>query len=232
MHLTPSTRRQSSVKPRRCHRQTWRTRETCRARSMNANGVSGMKFAPVFFLFSFSRGGGGAASTASSRYGPSRTPSTRRPKRHRRDSKPSDAGDAPGRFGKALTESRLTARRCILEGCCSGVGVDDRGLRRTKAGARARVAPVAEARVPRTVPLFFRCQRCVPARLSCVWAPRGFLPLSPREGARFAAGFARRGCGLPCLGFREFRVRIQRFAAGCMSNRLIPGQMRILGFCD
>ena len=60
--------------------KTWRTRETCRARSMNANGVSGMKF-------------------------------------------------APGRLGKELTESRLTARRCIFEGCCSGVGgVDDTGV--------------------------------------------------------------------------------------------------------
>ena len=50
-------------------------------------------------------------------------------------------------------------------------------------------------------------------RFRCVLAARGFLPFAAREGARFAAGFARRGCALPCLGFREFRVRIQRFAA-------------------
>ena len=50
---------------------------------------------------------------------------------------------APGRLGKALTESRLTARQCIFEGCCSGVGVDDRGLRRTKAGEEPGFAPVA-----------------------------------------------------------------------------------------
>ena len=59
-----------------------------------------------------------------------------------------------------------------------------------------------------------------------------FLRLSPRDGARFAAGFARRGCGLPSLGFCEFRTRKQVFYPGCASNRLIRGQMRILGFFD
>ena len=39
----------------------------------------------------------------------------------------------------------------------------------------------------------------------------GFLPLSPRDGARFAAGFARCGCGLRSLGFYEFGVRRQGF---------------------
>ena len=53
------------------------------------------------------------------------------------------------------------------------------------------------------------------ARFCCVLAARGFLPFTARDGPRFAAGFARRGCGLPNLSFCEFRVRIQRFAAGC-----------------
>ena len=61
------------------------------------------------------------------------------------------------------------------------------------------------------------------ARFCCVLAPIGFLPLSARDGAPFAAGLARRGCGLPILGFCEFRVRIQRFDSGCTSNREIRG---------
>ena len=60
-------------------------------------------------------------------------------------------------------------------------------------------------------------------RFCCVLAPRGFLPLSARDGPRFAAGFARRGCGLPTLGFCEFQTRKQVFYPGCTSNRLIPG---------
>ena len=47
----------------------------------------------------------------------------------------------------------------------------------------------------------------------------GFLPLSARDGARFAAGFVRRGCGLPRLGFCQFPVRKQVFNPSCTSNR-------------
>ena len=42
-----------------------------------------------------------------------------------------------------------------------------------------------------------------------------FLRLSPRDGARFAAGFARCGCGLPSLAFCEFRARRSRIDQGC-----------------
>ena len=42
------------------------------------------------------------------------------------------------------------------------------------------------------------------ARFCCVLAPRGFLPLSARDGRRFTAGFARRGCGLPSFDFASF----------------------------
>ena len=52
-------------------------------------------------------------------------------------------------------------------------------------------------------------------RFCCVLAPRGFLPFSARDGARFAAGLASCGCGLPRLGFCEFRVRKQTFAPRC-----------------
>ena len=61
------------------------------------------------------------------------------------------------------------------------------------------------------------------ARFCCVLAPRGFWPFSARDGPRFSAGFARRGCGLPRLGFCEFRVRMRRFAPRCTSNREIHG---------
>ena len=37
-----------------------------------------------------------------------------------------------------------------------------------------------------------------------------FLRLSPRDGARFAAGFARCGCGLRSLDLCKFRVRLER----------------------
>ena len=52
------------------------------------------------------------------------------------------------------------------------------------------------------------------ARFCCLLPPGGFLPLSARDGARFAAGFARRCCGLPSLSFCEFQVRLQRFDSG------------------
>ena len=42
-----------------------------------------------------------------------------------------------------------------------------------------------------------------------------FLLFAPREGARFAGGLARCGCGLPCLGFCEFRVQSRTFNPGC-----------------
>ena len=42
------------------------------------------------------------------------------------------------------------------------------------------------------------------ARFCCVLAPRCFLPLSARDGRRFTAGFARRGCGLPSFDFASF----------------------------
>jgi len=51
-----------------------------------------------------------------------------------------------------------------------------------------------------------------------------FFAFTARDGPRFAAGFARRGCGLPTLGFCEFQTRKQVFYPGCMSNRLIPGR--------
>ena len=60
-------------------------------------------------------------------------------------------------------------------------------------------------------------------RFCCVLHPIGFLPLSARDGPRFAAGFARCGYGLPRLGFCEFRAQKRRFAAGCTSNREIHG---------
>ena len=60
-------------------------------------------------------------------------------------------------------------------------------------------------------------------RFCCVLHPIGFLPLSTRDGPRFAGGFARRGCGLPRLGFCEFRVPLQRFDLGC------TGQIRKSG---
>ena len=53
------------------------------------------------------------------------------------------------------------------------------------------------------------------ARFCCVLHPLGFLPLSARDGPRFAAGFARCRCGLPSLSFCSFRERMRRFAAGC-----------------
>ena len=69
------------------------------------------------------------------------------------------------------------------------------------------------------------------ARVSCALHPIGFLPFPARDGARFAAGFANRGCGLPRLGFCEFRVRIERFAAGCTGQiGKFTGQIRIHGF--
>ena len=158
--------------------------KTCLARSMNANGVSGMKF-------------------------------------------------APGRLGKALTESRLTARRCIFAGCCSGVGVDDRGLRRTKESARPASRRSRKEACRALCHAFVGVYAACRARFCCVLAPIGFLPLSARDGARFAAGFARRGCGLPRLGFCEFRVRTQRFAAGCTGQiGKFTGQIRINGFPD
>ena len=61
------------------------------------------------------------------------------------------------------------------------------------------------------------------ARFCCVLAPIGFLPLSARDGARFAAGFAKRSGGLPSLFFLQFRVRIRRFAAGYTSIGKIHG---------
>ena len=158
--------------------KTWRTRETCRARSMNASGVSGMKF-------------------------------------------------APGRLGKALTESRLTARRCIFAGCCSGVGVDDRGLRRTKESARPASRRSRKEACRALCHAFVGVSAACRARFCCVLAARGFLPFTARDGPRFAAGFARRGCGLPNLSFCEFRVRIQRFAAGCTGQiGKFTGQIR------
>ena len=60
-------------------------------------------------------------------------------------------------------------------------------------------------------------------RFCCVLAPRGFLPLSARDGARFAAGFAERRCGLPSLGFCEFRTRKQVFYPGARVKSGNPG---------
>ena len=39
------------------------------------------------------------------------------------------------------------------------------------------------------------------ARFCCILAAKCFLLFAPREGARFAGGLARCGCGLPSLGF-------------------------------
>ena len=47
---------------------------------------------------------------------------------------------------------------------------------------------------------------------------RRFLRFSPRDGARFAAGFARYGCGLRSLDFCEFRARRSRIDLGCKSG--------------
>ena len=45
-----------------------------------------------------------------------------------------------------------------------------------------------------------------------------FLPLSPRDGARFAAGFARCGCGLRSFVFCQFRARRRALTpAGCQN---------------
>jgi len=71
------------------------------------------------------------------------------------------------------------------------------------------------------------------ARFCCVLAPIGFLPLSARDGPRFAAGFARRGDGLPSLGFCEFRARIRRFERCCTGQiGKFTGQIRNHGFFD
>ena len=48
-----------------------------------------------------------------------------------------------GAFGEGVDGELSQAEAVHFEGCCSGVGVDDRGLRRTKESARPGVAPVA-----------------------------------------------------------------------------------------
>ena len=74
------------------------------------------------------------------------------------------------------------------------------------------------------------CQRCVRARFYRILAAMRFLRFTPRAGVCFAGGLARCGCGLPCLGFCEFRVQSRTFNPGCTSNREIPGQFRNHGF--
>ena len=53
-----------------------------------------------------------------------------------------------------------------------------------------------------------------------------FLRLSPRDGARFAAGFARCGCGLRSLGFCKFRARRSRIDQGCKSVNSVNSPIR------
>ena len=67
-------------------------------------------------------------------------------------------------------------------------------------------------------------------RFCCVLAPIGFLPFAARDGPRFAAGFARRGCGLPSLGFCEFRTQAGFLSGLHGSNREITGQIQNHGF--
>ena len=75
------------------------------------------------------------------------------------------------------------------------------------------------------------CQRCVRARFYRILAAMRFLRFTPRAGVCFAGGLARCGCGLPCLGFCEFRVQSRTFNPGCKGQiGKFTGQIRNHGF--
>ena len=95
--------------------------------------------------------------------------------------------------------------------------------------ARER-APGPESRRSRRLacralcPAARRCQRCVRARFYRILAAMRFLRFTPRAGVCFAGGLARCGCGLPCLGFCEFRVQSRTFNPGCKGQ---IGKLRV-----
>ena len=69
------------------------------------------------------------------------------------------------------------------------------------------------------------------ARFCCILAAIRFLRFTPRAGVCFAGGLARCGCGLPCLGFCEFRVQSRTFNPGCTGQiGKFAGQIRNHGF--
>ena len=77
----------------------------------------------------------------------------------------------------------------------------------------------------------WRYQRCVRARFGRILAAKCFLLFAPREGARFAGGLARCGCGLPSLCFCEFQVRRRRCDPRCTGQiGKFTGQLRNHGF--
>ena len=107
-----------------------------------------------------------------------------------------------------------------------------RGLRRTRAGARVGNAPVASAGLPRTVLRGAASSALrARARFCCILAAMRFLLFALREGARFAGGLVRCGCGLPSLFFLKFRVRRLSFDVGCTGQiGKLAGQIRNHGF--
>lgn len=120
------------------------------------------------------------------------------------------------RAGLRRPAARSRVRRWLgavdARGCCRAVGSVGKAAGRAVSRCSTSVVLRGAARSPfcvrppphasvarRQLVRALRRQRARSFR--CLLPPLGFLPLSPREGARFAAGFARRGCGLPRLVF-------------------------------